>query len=306
MLFDDSFESILSNHDCIVTDMALTLPPLPAVLLGMFSVQCGAALAKNMFPALGPVGTVSLRIGLSAAVLCAVFRPRLLSMQRKQWRIVIAYGIVLAIMNLSFYLALARIPLGLAVTLEFTGPLSIAVLGSRRVTDFLWVLLAMAGIALIAPWQVSANVDTAGVLLALAAGVCWAIYIVVGSRMSRVLAAGPGVAAGMLLATVVIVPFTIASHSLSHLTPNLLLSGLGVALLSSALPYSLEMMALRSIPARTFGILMSLEPAIGALSGLLLLGEHLNSKQWAAVGCVMIASAGATVTTRHPAESVTA
>ena len=286
--------------------MALTLPPLPAVLLGMFSVQCGAALAKNMFPVLGPIGTVSLRIALSAAVLCALFRPRLLSMERAQWQVIVPYGVVLAIMNLSFYLALARIPLGLAVTLEFTGPLAIAVLGSRRVQDFLWVLLAMAGIALIAPWQASRNVDTTGVLLALAAGMCWATYIVVGARVSRVMSAGPGVATGMLLATVAILPFTVASRSLLHLSPNLLLSGLGVALLSSALPYSLEMMALRSIPARTFGILMSLEPAIGAVSGMFLLGEHLNSRQWAAIALVMLASAGATLTTRHPAESATA
>ncbi len=286
--------------------MAFRFPPVPAVLLSMLSVQFGAALAKDLFPALGPVGTVSLRIGLSAAVLCAVFRPRLFTFERAQWRALIAYGVVLALMNLSFYLALARIPLGLAVTLEFIGPLTVAVFGSRRLQDFIWVTLAMAGIVLIAPWEASRNVNTGGVLWALAAAVCWAIYIVVGARVSRLVAAGPGVATGMLLATVVIVPFTIGSHSLTHLTPDLLLSGLGVALLSSAIPFSLEMIALRSIPARTFGILLSLEPAIGALSGLLLLGEHLNSKQWAAVGCVMIASAGATVTTRHPAESVTA
>ncbi|HEX4164039.1 MAG TPA: EamA family transporter [Bryobacteraceae bacterium] len=260
----------------------------------MLSVQGGAALAKDMFPALGPANTVTLRIVLSALVLGLVFRPRIHQITAAQWRIVIPYGVILALMNLTFYLALARIPLGLAVTVEFTGPLAVAVLGSRRAQDFLWVLLAITGIALIAPWHTSRNIDPVGVLLALVAAVGWASYILVGARVSRAIPAGPGVAIGMLVASAVILPIGLAHHVLSQLTFRLLVEGLGVAILSSALPYSFEMIALRSIPAKTFGILMSLEPAIGALSGLLLLRERLSSAQWTAVLLVMAASAGAT------------
>ncbi len=277
----------------------LGVPPLVLVVLGMVSVQGGAALAKDMFPALGPVNTVTLRIVISAVVLGVVFRPRITRMTAEQWRAVIPYGVILALMNSSYYLALQRIPLGLAVTIEFTGPLAVAVMGSRRVQDFLWVLLAIVGIALIAPWHASGAVDGTGVLLALGAGVGWASYILVGGRVSRVIPAGAGVASGMMIASLVILPAGLAQHVLTRVTPRLLTEGLVVALLSSAVPYSLEMVALRSIPAKTFGILMSLEPAVGALSGLLLLSERLTVQQWMAVLLVMLASAGATLTSRR-------
>ncbi len=192
----------------------------------MVSVQGGAALAKGLFPALGPVGTVSLRIGLSALILVLVYRPPLGSFGKQQWRAVIPYGVVLGMMNLSFYLALARIPLGLAVTLEFTGPLTVAVFASRRVQDFLWILLAAAGIALIAPWRAGSNVNGLGVLLALTAGVCWALYIVLGARTSRLFESGAGVAAGMLFATLTILPLTLGAHTLNRLNIKLLIVGL--------------------------------------------------------------------------------
>ncbi|MDQ2711173.1 MAG: DMT family transporter [Acidobacteriota bacterium] len=276
----------------------ISLPPLPAVLLGMVSVQGGAALAKGLFPVLGPVGTVSLRIALSALILTLVYRPSFGSFGPQQWRAVVPYGVVLGMMNLSFYLALARIPLGLAVTLEFTGPLAVAVFASRRVQDFLWILLAATGIALIAPWSAGSNVDGHGVLLALVAGVCWALYIVLGARVSRLFASGAGVATGMWFATLAILPVTLGTHSLTHVNSKLLIAGLGVAILSSALPYSLEMIGLRAMPARTFGILMSVEPAIGALSGMVFLRERLSLQQWLAVLLVISASAGSTLTTR--------
>ncbi len=272
------------------------LLPVPAVLLGMISVQGGAVLAKGLFPELGAVATVCLRIGFSAAILLAVFRPPLLRLNANQWRAVIPYGIALGAMNLVYYLALARIPLGLAVTLEFTGPLAVAVIGSRRAQDFLWTLLAALGILLITPWAGSHNVDGLGVLLALLAGVGWAAYILLGGRVSRLFDGGKGAATGMLFALAAVLPFALWTGSLGRLSPGSLGVGLAVAVLSSAIPYSLEMAALRAMPARTFGILMSVEPAIGAVSGLVFLRERLTTGQWLAVVLVMCASAGATLT----------
>ncbi|MBF5044833.1 EamA family transporter [Aggregicoccus sp. 17bor-14] len=275
------------------------LPPLPAVIIAIVSVQGGAALAKGLFAALGAAGTAGVRICLSAAMLLALFRPPLARLSRAQWRAVIPYGLVLGVMNVSFYLALERIPLGLAVTLEFLGPLSVAVLGSRRALDFLWVVLAAAGIALLAPWQGSAHpgaLDLGGVGLALLAGSCWAAYILLGGRVSRLFTDGQGVAVGMLFAALAALPFALADRVLGRLTPGLLAAGLGVALLSSAVPYVLEMIALRALPSRTFGILMSMEPAVAALAGLLFLHERLTPLQWLALFAVSAASAGATLT----------
>lgn len=285
----------------------LTLPPIPAVLLAVVSVQGGAAFAKEVFPALGAAGTAGLRISLSALMLCAVMRPPLARLTRAQWSAAIPYGVVLGAMNLSFYLALARIPLGLAVTLEFVGPLALAVFGSRRVLDFLWVLLAAVGIALIAPWRGGLGaLDVLGVLLALFAGGCWAAYILLGGRVSRAFPGAQGVATGMLFASLTVLPFSFAEGLAARLTPPLFAAGLAVALLSSAVPFTLEMMALRVLPSRTFGILMSLEPAAAALSGLVFLREQLTVTQWLALVFVSAASAGAALTARRvppPVES---
>jgi inner membrane transporter RhtA len=277
-----------------------TLPPIPAVLLAIVSVQGGAAFAKELFPALGSAGTAGMRIGLSALLLFAVFRPPLARITRAQWRAVIPYGVVLGAMNLSFYLALERIPLGLAVTLEFMGPLALAVFGSRRVLDFVWVVLAAMGIALIAPWRGGADaLDLVGVLLALFAGACWAAYILLGGRVSRVFPGGQSVATGMLIAAVTVLPFALSQGLAARVTPPLFAASLAVALLSSAVPYTLEMMALRVLSARTFGILMSLEPAVAALAGLMFLREQLTMTQWLALVFVSAASAGAVLTSRR-------
>ena len=277
-----------------------TLPPIPAVLLAVVSVQGGAAFAKELFPALGSAGTAGMRIGLSALLLFAVFRPPLTRLTRAQWTAIIPYGVVLGTMNLSFYKALERIPLGLAVTLEFVGPLSVAVFGSRRASDFLWVVLAAAGIALIAPWHGGAGaVDLVGVLLALLAGACWGAYILLGGRVSKVLPGGQSVATGMLFAALTVLPFSFAEGLAARLTPPLFAASLAVALLSSAVPYTLEMMALRVLSSRTFGILMSLEPAVAALAGLVFLREQLTVTQWLALGFVSAASAGAALTARR-------
>jgi inner membrane transporter RhtA len=259
------------------------LPPLPAVLVAILSVQGGAALAKGLFPALGPSGTVGLRIGISALILLAVYRPELHRLNAAQWRVVLPYGLVLGVMNLVFYHSLSRIPLGLAVTVEFIGPLSVAVFGSRRLIDAVWVVLAGAGIALITPWTAGSGVDPLGVALAFAAGVCWALYIVIGKRLSHRLAGG-------------------AAGGFAHLTAGRFAAGVGVALLSSAIPYTLEMVALKALPARTFGILMSLEPAVAALVGLAFLREVLSATQWLAVALVIAASAGSTLTSRGAPE----
>ena len=276
-----------------------SLPAVPAVLLSIVSVQGGAAIAKGLFPLLGAAGTTSLRIGLSALVLLVAVRPRLGQLRPAQWRAVVPYGLALGLMNFLFYCALARVPLGLAVPLEFVGPLGLAVAGSRRWADAGWAGLAAAGIALIAPWH-GRGPDPLGLALALAAGGCWAAYIVLGRRTAAVLPGAPAVAVGMLFAAVPVLPFGVAGGSLRALTPHLLGLGALLALFSSVLPFSLEMRALRTLPTRTFSILMSLEPAAAALSGWWLLHERLLGSQWLAVALIVAASAGATLTQGRP------
>ncbi len=282
------------------TSRKFAIPPLPAVLGGILSVQAGAALAKGLFPVLGPAGTVGLRVGFSALILLAVFRPRLGRLNAAQWRAVIPYGVILGIMNMLFYFSLDRIPLGLAVTVEFAGPLAVAVFGSRKAVDVLWVVLAGAGIALITPWT-GGGVDPVGVALAAAAGACWAAYIVLGGRLSHLLPGGAAVAAGMVVAAIVALPVAGAMGGFAQVNARLLAAAVGVALLSSAIPYTLEMVALRELPARTFGILMSLEPAVAAIVGLVVLHERLTPTQWLAIALVIAASAGSTLTSRRPA-----
>ncbi len=269
------------------------------MLGAIVSVQGGAALAKALFPVLGAMGTVGLRVGISAAILVGVFRPWRQHLSAAQWRVLLPYGAVLGLMNVVFYLSLARIPLGLAVTLEFVGPLGVAVLGSHRVVDVTWVVLAAAGIALVTPWA-GGGVDPLGVLLALGAGACWASYIVLGGRVSRMVPGGVAVAIGLVVAACVALPAAIATGGFARVTPGLFAAGLGVAILSSALPYSLEMVALKELPARTFGILMSLEPAMAALAGWLFLHETLSPRQWLAVALVVAASTGAALTSGRP------
>lgn len=200
-------------------------------------------------------------------------------------------------MNIVFYLAIERIPLGLGVALEFIGPLVLALSGSKRALDFLWAILAGVGIALIAPWN-SNGVDLIGVLLALLAGAFWAGYIVLGGRVSKIMDGGKAVTVGMIFASMVVIPFALVDGLLVNITPNLFLAGLALALLSSAIPFTLEMNALRKIPAKAFSILMSLEPAAAALFGLLFLQEYLTIYEWLAIILVITASAGATFTKR--------
>ncbi|RZJ77398.1 MAG: DMT family transporter [Flavobacterium sp.] len=275
----------------------INLPPVPAVLLAIISVQCGAAIAKTLFPALGAAGTASIRIGVSALILLLAYRPNLKQITPQQWKIVVPYGLSLGAMNLVFYFAIERIPIGLAVTLEFIGPLLVAIIGSRRVVDYLWVLLAAAGIVLIAPWT-NDRIDTLGVLFALLAGALWAAYIVLGGKISKIMNSGQAVSTGMLFAAILILPFGFYENGLVNLTPKFLGMGIALALLSSAIPFTLEMKALGQLPPRTFSILMSLEPAAASICAFIFLQENLTFYEILAVLCVVIASAGSTLTAK--------
>lgn len=269
-------------------------------MFSVASVQFGAAIAKTLFDSLGPGGTVFVRITFAALVLVLLVRPRLRGHGRTGYLVAGLFGLALAAMNLSFYMAIDRIPLGVAVTLEFVGPLGVAVAGSRRVLDLLWVVLAAAGILLLAPLGLfgGMDLDPVGVAFALLAGCLWASYIFLSARTGSAFPGGTGLVIALCVGTVVLCPFGIADAGYALLDPKLLLAGFGVAMLSSAIPFSLELEALRKIPARVFGVLMSLEPAVAALAGLFLLGERLGMRAVAAVVFVTVAAAGASLFAR--------
>ncbi len=278
----------------------------PALIGAIASFQIGAAVAKSLFPVLGPFGTVGLRIALSMLLLCAVWRPwRNMQAQRpRALTAIVPYGLSLGMMNLCFYLALNRLPLGVVVAIEFTGPVALALAGSRRLLDLLWTALVVTGLALLlgAPASLH-NLDPLGVGYGLLAGAFWAVYIVSGQRVARRVQSGPAAASGMIVASLAVVPFCIPAMAPVLHRPALLLPALLVALLSGALPYALEMAALRRMSARAYGVLASLDPAMAALSGLLLLGEHLSPMRWLAIGCIMLASAGSTMAGEAPSVS---
>lgn len=267
--------------------------PAPLLVLGgIASVQSGAAVATRLFDDIGPGGTVLLRLGLSAVLVLALARPMLRGRGRADLAAAVAFGLVLAAMNATFYEALDRIPLGLAVTIEFVGPLTVAVLGSRRPLDLLWVVLAATGVVL--PTAGGTGTDLTGVLLALTAGVLWGCYILLSQRVGRVFPGASGLAVALTVGAVAVLPLGLVEGGRDLVHPGVLAQGLVVAVLSSAVPYSLELAALRRMRASVFGVLMSLEPAFAGLSGLVFLGQHLTVREWLAVGCVTIASVGAT------------
>jgi inner membrane transporter RhtA len=276
-------------------DAAGAVPPTGLVLLSIGSVQLGAAIAKGLFEELGPTGTVFLRVGFAALVLLILWRPSLKGYTRRDYLVAGLFGLALAAMNMTLYLALDRIPLGAAVTLEFAGPLGVAVAGSRRLTDLVWAVLAAAGILLLAPLNIleDTNLDPVGVALALLAGCFWASYILLSARTGSAFPGGTGLVIALCVGTVALIPVGIAGGGMALLDPGLLLTGFGVAMLTSAIPYSLEMEALRWLPARVFGVLMSLEPAVAALVGFVVLGERLGLRVLAAVVLVTVAAAGA-------------
>jgi len=271
--------------------------PIGLLLIAMASIQLGASLAKSLFPAVGAAGATALRLGFATVLLAVAFRPWRMRIERAQWPPLLVYGAALGLMNLLFYKALETIPLGIAISLEFTGPLAVALFGSRRLRDVGWVALAVAGLLLLLPKGQGQALDPLGMAYALGAGLCWALYILFGQKAGA--EHGPQtVALGSIIAAVVAVPFGVAHAGADLLSPALVPVALGVALLSTAIPYSLEMVALTRLPTRTFGMLMSLEPAFGAMSGLVFLHEQLTGQQWLAIGAIILASAGTAMTAR--------
>jgi inner membrane transporter RhtA len=275
------------------------------VLAAATSVQGGAAVAKSLFPELGPPGVVFLRLLFGSAALWAIARPQLRGRAHADLRLVAALGVVLVCMNISFYEALDRAPLGIAVTVEFVGPLAVAVLGSRRLRDLVWVALAATGVALLADGGGRA-VHPLGIGLAATAGFFWALYILLGVRVGGRFPGASGLAPAMVLGAVLVAPWGIytAGHHLRD--AQLVGAAVGVGLLSSALPWSLELEALRRLPPHVFSVVLSLEPAVAALTGLLFLHEHLRVRAWLAIGLVIAASAGAAGRRRPPTPSTPA
>jgi inner membrane transporter RhtA len=283
-----------------------SVPPPALILLGIISLQVGAGMAKHLFDRLPPSAVVTMRLLTSAIVLGFLSRKALRTVLRDHSRsslaIAAGFGLALALMNFSIYQSFSRIPLGVAVTIEFLGPLLVSIVASRRPRDALWVVLAGAGVVLLARGG-SGALDPVGIAFALLAGACWAGYIVLTAATGRRFPGSTGLALASVVGTVAILPLGVASAGSALLDPRLVLIGLGVGLLSSVIPYSLELEALRRMPARVFGILMSLEPAVAALVGVALLGEILTARQWVAICCVIVACAGATRSRKEPPEA---
>ena len=275
--------------------------PLLAVLGSVTSLGIGTSFAKQLFPLVGSLGTTALRVGFSALLLLALWRPWRWPLSRADAFSIVRYGVALGFMNLLFYMSLRTIPFGVAVAIEFSGPLAVAMFSSRKPVDFVWLALAILGLGLLLPLSHGAvNLDPEGVMYALVAAVCWGAYIVFGKRVDH-LHAGHSVSLGLMVAAITVVPFGIWHAGSALLHPHILLFGLGVAAISSAIPISLEMMALKRLPQQAFGIMTSMEPAVAALLGLLVLDEHLTGLQWLAVVCIMMAAVGSTMTARGAA-----
>ena len=274
--------------------------PFLAVLGSVTALGVGTSWAKQaLFPVVGAQGTTAVRVGLSALLMLMLWRPWRWRLTRADAQAVALYGAALGAMNLMFYLSLQTLPFGLAVAIEFAGPLAVAIWSSRRAVDFIWVALAIAGLALLLPLGLSGStLDPLGVLYSVGAAVFWALYIVFGKRAGH-LHAGQSVSLGLLVAALVVVPVGVAHAGAALLSPSVLLVGVAVAAISSALPISLEMMALKRLPKEAFGIMISMEPAVAALLALALLGERLDTVQWLAIGCIVAASMGSAATARR-------
>jgi inner membrane transporter RhtA len=276
---------------------AAAVPPPLLLLISIVSIQLGAAVAVELFPVLGPVGTAFLRLAFAAVLLIAAARRTIGWSARRHAGSLLLYGAILGVMNLCFYGAIARIPLGIAVAIEFVGPLGLAVAGSRRGRDFAWIALAVLGIALLTP-QIGGALDSLGVALAGAAGLCWAGFTMMSQRIGRALPGSSGLAIGMAVAALVVLPVAMATGGLGSLEVGLLVGALAVAILSTAMPLSLEFEALKRMTARTYGILVTLEPAAAAVVGALLLDQAMGLQGLLAVACVTAAALGVTISNR--------
>lgn len=270
---------------------APTLPPTSLVLLSIVSTQLGSAMAKSLFNTLNPSAVVLLRVAFAAMVLMLLWKHQIKEIFLQNWGVLIPFGLSLALMNLTFYLAIERIPIGIVVALEFIGPLGLAIANSRRLIDLLWVIFAGIGIVLLAPIG-GLSLDLIGIALALTAGGFWAVYILLSVKVGRALPGGVGLALAMTVGAIFLFPIGVVAGGLTLFEPKLLLMGFGVAMLSSALPYSLELEALRWIPVQVFGILLSLEPVVAALVSFIVLGETLELRAIVAIWLIAIAAAG--------------
>jgi inner membrane transporter RhtA len=276
------------RHSASVFDR---IPAPGLVIAGIASVQIGAAFATKLFDDLGPAGTVLLRVAFAALILLAIWRPSWRSHSASELRLAAIFGLTLAFMNLSFYIALDHIHLGIAVTLEFIGPLAVVLAGARSKLDLLWAVLAAAGVALLGGVS---GANATGVFFALLAGAFWATYILVNARVGRVFPGGDGLAMAMTIGVIPLIPFGIADAGSNLFEPRLLAVGLAVAVLSSVIPYSVEVEALRRLKPSVFGVLMSLEPAMAALAGFIVIGQDLSALDVVAMALVITASIGAT------------
>ena len=275
--------------------------PLLAVLGSVVALGIGTSFAKQLFPQVGSLGTTALRVGFSALLLLLIWRPWRWTTTRADARSLVRYGIALGCMNLMFYQSLRTIPFGVAVAIEFSGPLAVAFFTSRRGIDYLWIAFAIAGLGLLLPLGHDvASLNPEGVLFALGAAVCWAAYILFGKKVGH-LHAGHSVALGLSMAAITVVPFGVWHAGSALLQPHILLIGLGVAAVSSAIPISLEMVALKRLTPAAFGVMASMEPAVAALMGVLVLDEHLTALQWLAIALVMCAAAGSAATAKPDA-----
>lgn len=277
---------------------------LLTLFIAMFSVQFGASLAKGLFPILGPVGTSTWRLVLAALFLGFIWSPWKVKLKKEQTTLIIFYGLSLGFMNLLFYLAIDRIPLGVAVALEFTGPLVLTVASSKNIRDLVWTCLAAIGLALLFPWSQNNSLDILGLLFALGAGACWALYIVFAQKIGQTLHSGRAVSLGMIVAALTVAPFGIFLSGPILWRVELIPLAILVAIFSSALPYSLEMFTLKKMGTATFGILMSLEPALAAVMGWMFLGEKLSHFEMLAICSIITASLGATINSKKSNTSV--
>jgi len=270
--------------------------PVGALLLAMLSFTSGASLAKRLFPLIGPEGATALRLTLGAMILAAVWRPWRVRLGLKTWAPVLVYGLSISGVTLLYYMSLKTLSIGVAIALQFTGPLTVAVLSSRRRVDFLWIAFAIGGLVLLTPRAAGAShIDPTGAALVLGAGACWAIYILIGRKVGQ--DHGPAITSlGVAVAALVTLPIGLAHAGAALFQPQILMTGLGVALLSTVASFTFEMFALRRLPTPTYGTLTSAEPAVGAMVGLLVLGESLPLSQWCAIGLIIVASVGSTLT----------
>ena len=277
-------------------DLTHKVPAQLLALLAIISVQMGAAVGKGLFETIGPLGTTFLRLGFAAVLLLIIWRPQIRGLTRAQYINVLLFGVVLAAMNGAFYSAIRYIPLGIAVTLEFVGPLGLALVQSRRVKDIIWALLALVGILLLAPLGKGA-INLLGAGLAILAGIFWAAYILCSARVGRSFSGGRGLALAVAVATIAIAPLGISAGGAALLRPHVLLTGVGIAILSSVIPFSLELEALRRLPSRVFGVLMSIEPAVATLIGFLVLREAIGLREILAIALIISASVGVSLDT---------